>query len=56
LGWKIYDAVLGKLALMTGIDSPVSMASFIITLPESKIKSQGKMVYSGTLMTSPGTS
>jgi len=41
---------------MTGIDSPVKMDSLTITLPDSRIKSQGNNKFSGTLITSPGSS
>lgn len=41
--------------LITGILSPVSIASLTIQTPVSKIKSQGMDMFSGTSITSPGT-
>lgn len=35
------SVVIGRLAFITGMDSPVSMASLTIALPVNKIKSQG---------------
>ncbi len=47
---------LGKTAFfITGIDSPVSILSFIIADPLNRIRSQGNAYYSGTTITSPGT-
>jgi len=40
---------------MTGIDSPVSIASLTMQLPYSTNKSQGRTMVSGTLIISPGT-
>ncbi len=44
------------LAFITGIDSPVRMASFTIALPVRRTRSQGSTIPSGTFMISPGTS
>ena len=41
--------------LKIGTLSPVSILSLTMQVPESKIKSQGKTVDSGTLIKSPGT-
>lgn len=48
--------IIGKLFFITGIDSPVRIASFTIALPVSNTKSHGNTIASGTLMMSPGTS
>ncbi len=41
---------------MTGILSPVNIASFTIALPVNKTRSHGKHFDSGTIITSPGRS
>jgi len=46
---------LGNYVFITGILSPVSIASLTIALPVNKIKSQGKFLDSGTVIISPGT-
>ena len=50
------NEIYGKDYFITGTDSPVSIASLTIKLPESKIRSQGKLVDSGTIIISPGIS
>jgi hypothetical protein len=45
----------GRPFLITGTLSPVSILSLTIAMPVNKIKSQGKTVFSGTSITSPGT-
>ena len=47
--------MFGIPAFITGTLSPVSMLSFTIAAPVSKIKSQGKFSLYGISMTSPGT-
>ena len=48
--------LLGKWTFIIGVDSPVSIASFITTDPDNKIQSQGiAKPSSGTSKTSPGT-
>ena len=47
--------MIGILVFITGIDSPVKIASFTIALPVNKTKSQGRTIPSGTFMISPGT-
>ena len=42
--------------LIAGIDSPVSMLSFITDVPLMRIKSQGMVPWDGISITSPGTS
>ena len=53
---KCSNEIYGKDYFITGTDSPVSIASLTIKLPESKIRSQGKLVDSGTIIMSPGIS
>jgi hypothetical protein len=51
--YKISDGVMQF--FITGTDSPVSILSFTKQLPVKRIISQGIIVYSGTIITSPGT-
>lgn len=48
--------VSGSYVFMTGILSPVSIASFTIALPVKRTISHGKILDSGTITTSPGNS
>ena len=48
--------ISGRRFLIKGVDSPVSIASFITTEPDKRIQSQGNDIpLSGNSKTSPGT-
>jgi hypothetical protein len=49
-------STFGSEVFITGIDSPVKIASLMIADPANRTRSQGNITLSGILITSPGTS